>query len=60
LADFFDEIRDDDAGALFDELGGDAFAETAAAAGDDGDFGVEFALGHGWLNVGWVLWVVEA
>jgi hypothetical protein len=50
LADFFDEIRDDD----------DAFAETAAAAGDDGDFGVEFALGHGWLNVGWVLWVVEA
>jgi hypothetical protein len=40
LSDFFDEVGDDDVGALFDELGCDAFAETAAAAGDDGDFEV--------------------
>jgi hypothetical protein len=47
------------------ELGGDAFAETAAAAGDDGDFAVEFALGHSgagsrgdvlvkWMGYRWV------
>jgi hypothetical protein len=46
LPDVFCEVCDDDFGALLLELGRDAFAETAAAAGDDGDFAVEFALGH--------------
>ena len=46
LSDVFGEVCDDDFGALLLELGRDAFAETAASAGDDGDFAVEFALGH--------------
>jgi hypothetical protein len=46
LPDVFCEVCDDDFGALLFELGCDAFAKTAAAAGDDGDFAVEFALGH--------------
>jgi hypothetical protein len=46
LTDVFCEVCDDDFGALLLELGCDAFAETAAASGDDGDFAVEFALGH--------------
>jgi hypothetical protein len=46
LTHVFCEVCDDDFGALLLELGCDAFAETAAGAGDDGDLAVEFALGH--------------
>jgi hypothetical protein len=52
LSDFFNEVRDDHACALLDELGCDAFAKTAAAASDDCDFVVEFALGHGGCGLG--------
>jgi hypothetical protein len=47
LADFLDEVCDDNAGALLDELGRDALAETAATACHDCDLVLELALGHG-------------
>lgn len=61
LPDVFGEVCDDDFGALLLELGRDTLAETAAAAGDDGDFAVEFSLGHFfWFRrVGWGLVVVD-
>lgn len=46
LPDVLDEVRDDHFRALLQEGGRDALAKAAAAAGHDGDFGVELALGH--------------